>query len=438
MVVHLLFPAIHLHLKKSFERLVHEDFLCSLECFFVAALLSCLAAAVSFIEKQQAMPKPFSLYTSTMELYRFALGTKPKETKQQKKERLRKEKQRKQKEARRKSQQNLPFVSIFQQPVWCILPPHRLEGLDFWIHMLKGNTFFEKRYSLLESIEKVKTPQKPTLGFSSTTGDKHRDEYLLKAQKVMSYLHENQQLRWKFKRFFTNCRVHLCSAVNETDPITMEPIEQPVSVYDFSKRKVYRFESKSIAKHIHKQLTRNDGQIPTPAPPRNPLTNQPFLLHHIIGILRQCKAYGHSSWVLEAFVSTRYDMTSFIAIHSKALRLQALKTSLSEEGSWDFVDTMTDFIKSQHVLHGKVYSKTTYEWALTHALREERMEKWKKLCLKWYEADILIDDTDTKDTFLGVIEDKTKVLCELPTELIELRNRRKSVRLAEQNGGGSA
>jgi hypothetical protein len=129
-------------------------------------------------------------------------------------------------------------------------------------------------------------------------------------------------------------------------------------------------------------------------------------------------------------------MMSFLAIHTKPLRLHALKRSMSDEGGWDFIDTMRDFIQSQHTFHGKTYSKVTYEWAITHALHERRMENWKKLCLKWYETDIIIDDEPTKDKFLGIIEAKTKLLCTPPIELVELKNRRKSLRV-EGNGSGS-
>ncbi len=365
----------------------------------------------------------------------FTMGSVPKETKQQRNDRLRKQKERKRREARRKEQKQLPHIP--KRPHWCILPVHRLEGFGFWIETLKGNTFFEKRKSLLKSIDKMNEPPTAVPGFPSTFGEETRKEFLVKAQKVMSYLHENQKLRWIFKRFLTRYRVHHFKKVNETDPITMESIKQPVFLYEFQQQKTYQFEAESLAKHIHKQLLKSDGQIPTPQQPRNPLTNQVFRVEQLIALLRQCRALGHSSWVLEAFVSARYDLTSLVAIHSKPLRLHALKTSMSDEGSWDFIDTMVDFIESQHRVHGKAYSKATYEWAITHALREERMEKWKKLCLKWYETDILVDDGDAKEMFLGVVELRTKALCDPPVELVALRQRRKTMRLAEANGSRS-
>ncbi len=408
--------------------MAQEDLLLSLESFFLAALFYWAAELVGSIEKRQGIFKPISLYTSKMEAPVFSIGSVPKETKAQKRERQRKEKERKRLEQLRKKRKSMPFRSVAKRSNWCILPSHRLEGLDFWIVTLKGESFLEKRRSLLESIAKMEKPVDTTTGFDPKQSEAIRNEYLFKAQKVMSYLHENQKLRWIFKRFLTRWRVNSFTLVNDTDPITLEPLKQSVFLHEFGQRKTYQFEAESLAKHLHKQLIKSDGQIPTPTSPRNPLTNELFRLHQLMSLFRQCKALGHSTWVLEAFVSSRYDMTSFVAIHSKPLRLSALKTSMADENSWDFVDTMSDFIRSQHILHGKVYSKGLYDWAITHALREERMEKWKKLCIKWYETDILVDDTDTKEMFLGVVETKTKALCDPPIELVVLRQRRKTMR----------
>ncbi len=423
--------------KKSLT-LAQEEFLLSLEFFLAAALFYWAAVFVGVFEKQQDTLKPNSRFLSKMELPHFALGSLPKETKRQKRERLQKQREQKRKDALRKQRLKVVFDPVSKKSHWFLLPSHRVEGLDFWIHTLKGNSFLEKRSSLLQSIEMMKTPEKPVLGFDPAFGEKMRKEYLVKAQKVMSYLHENQMLRWKFKPFFTNWRIQRFRKINDTDPITLEPFKQPVFVYEFSQQKTYRFEAESIAKHIHKQLAKNDGQIPTPQPPRNPLTNTFFRIEQVISILKQCKAFGFSSWILEAFVSSRYDITSFLAIYTKPLRLNALKTSMADEGSWDFIDTMSDFIQSQHTLHGKSYSKVTYEWAITHASEEDRMKRWKKLCLKWYETDIVVDDPDAKEVFLGVIESKTKSLCDPPVELVALRQRRKTMRLAEANGSRSA
>ena len=246
-----------------------------------------------------------------MEKGKFALGTSTRETKLEKKQRVQKEKDRQRREKRKKQRNETPREPFSKKPEWCILPSSMTQGFDFWIKMLQGTTFLTKRKSLLASIVQIQTPMKPVPGWDSTFGDQMRKEYLEKAQVVLSLLHKNQDLRWKFKNFLTKVRVLRFKKVNEKDPITLDTFKQPVCVYSFHQRLTYRFEAETIAKHIHKRLLHNDGHIPTPISPRNPLTNEEFTLTQTMGLLQQCKELGHTTWPLEAFYACRFDLLSF-------------------------------------------------------------------------------------------------------------------------------
>ena len=194
-----------------------------------------------------------------------------------------------------------------------------------------------------------------------------------------------------------------------------------------------------MAKHIHKLLVQNDGHIPNPSYPRNPLTNEQFTLTQIISLLQQCKAKGHSSWVIEAFIASRYDITSFEIIHSKPLRLNALRATMANISSWDSIDTLYDFIKSEHIHHNKIFMVHVYKWAVHHSPHEKRIEAWRKLCVKWYETDILMDDDRAKDLFFETISKKTLTLCHPPHELEVLRKLRlKSNDTTESHGSSSS
>ena len=140
-----------------------------------------------------------------------------------------------------------------------------------------------------------------------------------------------------------------------------------------------------------------------------------------MSLLRQCKKAGHSSWSLEAFKACRYDMTSFIAVHSKPLRLHALHTTMASIKDWDCMDTLYDFIKSQHTDHNALFSGAIYKWAMNHAPNETRLLHWRKLCIKWYEVDILMDDDITKGVFFHELQHRTLSLCTSPKDLIDLR-----------------
>jgi hypothetical protein len=287
--------------------------------------------------------------------------------------------------------------------------------------MLKGDSFFSKRKALLDDIDQMTRPRKTVLGFDPSVGEELRKDFLEKSQRVMSLLHLNQTLRWKLKNFLTKARIRRFQKVNETDPITLEPCKQPIYIHSFYQRKSYAFEADTISKEIGKKLTNNDGHIPSPVHPRNPFTNEDFTLSQTMSIIQQCRDYGKASWALEAFRATRYDLTSFVAVHSKPLRLQALHSTMANVTSWDCTDTLLDFIKDQCSIHSLHYNGVIYDWAVRQIIRHTIMEQWRKYCIKWYEADIIVDDDRTKLLFFAEIQKRTGSLCRRVLELQTLR-----------------
>jgi hypothetical protein len=382
------------------------------------------------------MPKHFIMSKNTMEHLSFAVGRPRQETKQQRRERIRKENDWKRKQKKRAHASHEPVV---KRPSWLILPSHVTKGFDFWILTLKGDTFLTKQATLLGDIERAQKPLEPVYGFDRTMGESHQKDYLEKAALIMNLLEVNQRLRWIFKKWFTGLRIQRFSLLNETDPITMEAIKQPIQFASFEKRKLYTFEASTFAKHLHKKLLHNDGQIPMPQYPKNPFTNEVFTIPQMMGLTEQARKLGHSSWALEAFVSCRYDVLSFAAIHSKPLRLHAIRDTMKNVTDWDAVDTLYDFVKSQHETHEEPFYSPTYKWAIAHAPHADRIVAWRKLCLKWYETDILIDDPVMKIRFFSEVETRTLPLCNKPVDLQLLRvEMRKNKSPATPDGSGSA
>ena len=315
------------------------------------------------------------------------------------------------------------YVPIVRKANWIVLPSHRLQGYSFWIETLQGESFFTKRAALLQSMSSMETQVNSPWTFPNPPGPSFQDMYLEKAEIVLGLLHTNQQIRWKFKRFFTRLRVQRFSQLNDHDPITLETIQQPISVPLFSLRKTYVFEAKSFAKLVHKQLLTNDGQIPTPVYPKNPLTNEAFPLAQLLSLLYQCKGLGHTSWIMELFLQCRCELARLLQLQSKPLRLNALRITMSDSKSWDCIDTLYDFIKSQHFSNNIPFQKNVYRWAVTHGSSAPRMEAWKRLCTKWYEIDILYDDLDTKEMKQDTLAKDILNQCTFPHDLKELHTR---------------
>lgn len=364
-----------------------------------------------------------------MESPSFAPGRPRQESKAEKRERLR----RKQLEKRRKQ---CPHV-IPKRPTWLLLPSSITKGFEFWIHTMKGDSFLEKKAALQQDIKRWKEPVQSIVGFDTSRMIEFHKDYVEKANVVMGLLYQNQSLRWKFKRFFTQLRIQRFPRCNDVDPITLEPIQEPIQVPLFAQRKLYVFEANPFMKHLHTKLVQSDAQIPDPQPMKNPLTNEAFTTAQLISLIAQAKRYGHTSWAIESFCSSRYDLASYILIYSKPLRLHAIRTTMANVYSWDSIDTLYDFIKSQHILHEEVFRQDIYAWAVHHAPHQPRIVSWRKMCLKWYEVDILIEDPDSKESMFRVIESKTLPLCTKPKDLQEFRrSKRKSA--ASSDGSRSS
>lgn len=383
-----------------------EDLELSMRYFFAALVLFWVSELLRPIEN------PEMLY-SKMSANCFALGLPKKETKQQKKERLRKEKEWKRNEERSKQQK----VFLKKKPLWRILPSSSCNGLALWIDTLHGHTFFEKKHSLVKQINMLSEPTSCPFKFP-VSDCKFQLDFLDKTQIVEMLLYKNQEVRWRFKVFLNKLRIRRLKKANEVDPFTLETCRQPVQVVSYATKVIYSFEAESLLKHVTKRLFNNDGHIAIPLFPKNPLTNENFTLAQTISLFQQCRQYGHSSWPMEAFSSCQYNLNLFLAIHTKPLRLHALHTIMSKFDDWEYIDTLYDFIKSQHLQHQKICHHLVYKWAIRHCPDHDCVKKWRRICIKWYEIDILLDDFDIRDVEYQKLEKLTLLLCDTPTELL--------------------
>lgn len=388
----------------------------SLECFFVAALLYWLAVQLGSTAELEDMPKPFFVEDSKMEQYRFALGYAKQESKHRKKERLRKERLRN----RKKKLCVGPFLSFQKAPKWRILPDWKCEGMQFWIDTLPGMYMWDKIEKLRDDIYRIQNQKAELIAFPFTHAQ-FQQEYRVKTTKVIALLHYNQDLRWRFKRFFTSLRIKRFRKLNDKDPITLDPIKQPIVLHSFPQRITYVFEAQSFTRHIHKQLLSNDGQIPTPIQPRNPFTNNELTTAQLLAVINQSIRYGYTSWAFQAFRMCCFHLETFSILHSKPLRLNAFRTTMAKKEDYDAIDTLYDFIKTQHVEHGLTFHPSLYKWALHNVPNETRIQDWRKLCIQWYETEILTDDPDVKADIFYKIARRTIPLCDSPTDLKQKR-----------------
>lgn len=340
----------------------------------------------------------------------FHPGVRPKLTRDQQRKRQREEERQ-----RRRAEHKEPSIRV---PVWRILPCD--SPISFCIDTLRGTTWIQKMASLEEfgAAMQLKSPLFPNY--------KPNPEILDSLAKLKSAakskMADNQILRWKFKRFLTLWRIRHFKSINDSDYITLAPIEKPILIHSFPTRSIYTFESTSILRDIHKKLLHHCGQIPTPLFPRNPYTNEHFTLAQLITIQDQCKRVGTTSWCLEAFCKSQLSIPKFLQVQRKALRIHALKSILYDYGDYEGIAVCMNFIESQHEEHNAPFNKSLYRWSLVKIPEDPKLQNWRGFCKEYYEEDILAEDDAARDECFFRITQKTGSLCAPPYDLLAKQN----------------
>lgn len=344
-------------------------------------------------------------------LAKFELGRTVQLTKEQKRIREREQKR----IENRKKRVRTEFVP---RPLWRIVPCDK--KYSFCIDTLSGNTFFQKMKSLEEfgSTYTKKCPLFPDYKPNPALMESIQE---LKAG-CKSVMAENQILRWKLKRFLTLWRVCHCKKINDTDFITLCPIEKPITIVSFSTRSIYTFESSSILQDIHKKLLHHSGLFPHPIFPRNPYTNENFTLSQLLNIHKQCSRFGNVSWSLEAFYRSKMSIPTFLQVQRKGLRIHALKSILFDYSDIEGTILLLNFIESQHEEHEAAFNKHLYRWCIMNIPEDHKIQAWRSFCKEYYENEIIAEDDDERDNCFVRISRKTGFLCAPPNDLLAKRN----------------
>jgi hypothetical protein len=347
----------------------------------------------------------------------FHPGRVPKLTKQEK--RKKEQERQRQKEKRLQKKGLLPPKPRQQVRSWLILPC----PIDyrFMIDILSGKTFLQKMKSLKQYGSFLHP--KPCELFPNYVPDpKFVNEIKERKKQCEIYMRGNQRLRWIFKRFFIGWKLKKAREINDSDFITLSPMNHPIRVYNLSSGCVYNFDSQSLLLHIHKRLLHNDGQIPDPLVPVNPFTNEPFSLSQLLGIHSAMKAQGKTTWTLEALAKSQFQIEHFLNIYRKPLRLHAMKSILFDYSDWEGRSTLLNFMDTHHEEHGAVFQKNLYSFFLREMPDEDKIQQWRNLCREYYEQEILAEDEDERTNAFYRVRIKTGPLCAPPHDLFVKRS----------------
>jgi len=143
---------------------------------------------------------------------------------------------------------------------------------------------------------------------------------------------QQMKLRWIVQRWIYRIRerIYRRRIVGETDLRTLEPImnKDAIQVICHRTKSIYRFHIHSIIRMIKENLYFEQWGRADPMNPRNPYTNQPWLLHQLVELIHQIQILLVDRReilpsFLSKFVEARYSVEQFHRMYQLELGIAA-------------------------------------------------------------------------------------------------------------------
>lgn len=241
-----------------------------------------------------------------------------------------------------------------------------------------------QRYTLLQSWSKPPFSEKAESWNNSSFWS------LQIVQDITEAVTFTQKIRWIFRRFLHQWRITHLQKMNTEDIYTLEVPKYPVAITDWTTRRQYIFEASTLMKDITSRLQHYDGFFENPLPPRNPLTNIPFTKNQMVSIWNQLENSPiTSSFVFSAFRQCRFNLSLFEMVHKTYLELYALRKIMQDLSTIDAYERLLDFIEEAYEKRGKRFQYNPYEYVVHHHNTIELIQRWKTLCQRYYEIEII-------------------------------------------------
>lgn len=224
------------------------------------------------------------------------------------------------------------------------------------------------------------------------------------------------RIRWQMRRLLAIwLRRYIDRRTDPTnDLVTLQPIIQPVHVYDFPRRRCFSFEAKTCAQAIQAALSHGRDGFSQPLEPKNLYTNRPFTYVQLVAIGNQLKVYGLEPWLLAAYREHDFRLTYYARMIHTTLTTRAIKSELRTDSEYSH-DMIIGFIEGMLYdceIPNSAYITKVLKAALEVVPDHPLIGTFRLLTYVDYEADILGQDSNlfllytTKCLFdkIGVLE----------------------------------
>ena len=235
---------------------------------------------------------------------------------------------------------------------------------------------------------------------SEEEDDEEEDENRVKVEKryvgnlkdavYTAYIKE-WRLRFIFKRVLLLWRVYKMNKVceKEIDPITLMDPEKEIYLYDWSNKRKFIFDAKSLATLIESKLMYNEYGFPVPQYPRNPKNNVEFSYKHLVSLYYQLKTQGELRWGFTTLREYNFNKNRWQLYHKSALTMNSIKSNISLLDSYEARELFTDFIFAKMDELGLAHTNyiyDAYQKAMISQPQHWYLERLKSLAISHYEA----------------------------------------------------
>lgn len=183
----------------------------------------------------------------------------------------------------------------------------------------------------------------------------------------------------------------------------MEVPKNPITIYDWSQRRKYSFEAKTLFRDLREKLYFADQLFPAPMEPRNPFTNKPLTFGQMLYAYQAVSKAGLMNWALTAYANLRFNIDEFRTQFYTPLKIQALDSLFAAPTSVDTVELLYDFIAAEYEYHGFEFERPNdWMWGLENDQNCPLVRSWSQFCYRYYRSLILLSPDDRM-----IIEQKT-------------------------------
>jgi len=297
--------------------------------------------------------------------------------------------------------------NAFVKPVSSLLKTHKDAPMSFKIAVSATGHSIKLRQEYLLNLKKnVRYNYTPLY---KVVKDLHMQTYT----QIQYWFKKEISLKAKLKPLYYAWLVKKYKArmLNTEDPFTLSVPENPVYMFDANSRGTYVFDGKSIKKHIETCLGYNRWMIPEPREPTSPLTNLVLTLGQLISIRSQLCKHGLSSWMIEGFAKTKYNLATFETEFKLPLRLHSLDDLYRNPTSEDAIDEVREFInKYTTILEPSVTEGglASLNWAITNMPQDPYIIEWR-VVWKDYFKKYLVDPTFTRSNTGALIAIESRI-----------------------------